>query len=205
MSRTPKQPRPSAKLPREFEHAMQGLAYWLGYQHVRNGGGTLPHEGAIVQELASPLTLGLGAHGDHVVRREIPVDEVNGKAKRRRAGGDRVCGGVRERRSARAFAVASRGQGGVRLKLDENIAVSAKARLAALGFDVDTALDEGLGGLTDDEVWSASQKESRFLVTQDLDFSDVRRFQPGHHEGILLVRLPDHEQWRIGDFLVAWF
>jgi len=93
----------------------------------------------------------------------------------------------------------------VRLKLEENIAVSAKARLADLGFDVDTALDEGLGGLTDDEVWSASQKESRFLVTQDLDFSDVRRFQPGHHEGILLVRLPDHEQWRIGDFLVAWF
>jgi hypothetical protein len=86
MSRTPKQPRPSAKLPRELEHAMQGLAYWLGYQHIRNGGGALPHEGAIVEELASLLTLGLGAHGEHVVRREIPVDEVNGKAKRKSPG-----------------------------------------------------------------------------------------------------------------------
>jgi predicted nuclease of predicted toxin-antitoxin system len=92
----------------------------------------------------------------------------------------------------------------VKLKLDENIAASAKERLAAMGFDVDTALDEGLGGRPDNEVWAASQAEQRFLVTQDLDFSDVRRFQPGMHEGILLVRLPDHEQWRIGDFLVAW-
>jgi predicted nuclease of predicted toxin-antitoxin system len=93
----------------------------------------------------------------------------------------------------------------MRLKLDENIAVSAKSRLAALGFDVDTALDEGLGGRPDDDIGSASQADARFLITQDLDFSDVRRFEPGTHEGILLVRLPDHEQWRIGDFLVAWF
>ena len=81
MNRTAKKPRTTSKLPRELEHAMQGLAYWLGYQHVRNGGGALPHEGAIVQELASLLTLGLGAHGEHVVTCEIPVYEVNGKAK----------------------------------------------------------------------------------------------------------------------------
>ncbi len=93
----------------------------------------------------------------------------------------------------------------MKLKLDENIAVSAKARLVALGFDVDTALDENLGGRSDEDVWSASQSEARFLITQDLDFSDSRRFVPGDHQGILLVRLPDHEQWRIGDFLVGWF
>jgi predicted nuclease of predicted toxin-antitoxin system len=29
----------------------------------------------------------------------------------------------------------------------------------------------------------------RFLITQDLDFSDTRQFQPGTHPGILLVRL----------------
>lgn len=41
-------------------------------------------------------------------------------------------------------------------------------------------------------------------MTQDLDFSDVRRFAPGTHFGLLLVRLPDHEQWRVGDWVVAW-
>jgi hypothetical protein len=31
--------------------------------------------------------------------------------------------------------------------------------------------------------------EGRFFITQDLDFSDVRQFQPGTHPGLLLVRL----------------
>src|SRR5687768_11681303 len=34
-----------------------------------------------------------------------------------------------------------------------------------------------------------AQSAARFLVTQDLDFSDVRKFAPGTHAGIMLVRL----------------
>ena len=93
----------------------------------------------------------------------------------------------------------------MRLKLDENLPHSVAPRLAALGFDVDTVLDENLGGRDDDTVWAAAQAEQRFLVTQDLDFSDARRFVPGTHAGVLIVRLPDSEQWRVGDHLVAWF
>ncbi len=93
----------------------------------------------------------------------------------------------------------------MRLKLDENIAASAAARLAALGHDVHTVIEEGLSGHVDGEVWKAAQAESRFLVTQDLDFSDKRRFAPGDHAGILVIRLPDTEQWRVSDYLAAWF
>ena len=93
----------------------------------------------------------------------------------------------------------------MRLKLDENIPKSARARLALLGHDVDTVLDENLGGGADPQIWAAAQHEERLLVTQDLDFSDVRQFAPGTHWGILLVRLPDNEQWRIADYLVGWF
>jgi hypothetical protein len=41
----------------------------------------------------------------------------------------------------------------------------------------------------------SAQKDRRFLITQDLDFSEVRRFAPGTHCGILLVRLhsPDRQ------------
>jgi Domain of unknown function (DUF5615) len=39
-------------------------------------------------------------------------------------------------------------------------------------------------------VWQAAQEGRRFLITQDLDFSDVRRYAPGTHHGLLLVRLP---------------
>lgn len=38
-------------------------------------------------------------------------------------------------------------------------------------------------------MWAAAQRELRFFITQDLDFSDTRRFAPGTHPGILLIRL----------------
>ena len=93
----------------------------------------------------------------------------------------------------------------MRIKLDENIAASAAVRLIALGHDVHTVIEEQLGGHADAHVWTAAQSEERFLITQDLDFSDRRRFAPGSHAGVLLIRLPDAEQWRISDYLAAWF
>lgn len=41
---------------------------------------------------------------------------------------------------------------------------------------VHTPQQERLIGHADQEIWQAAQKESRFLITQDLDFSDSRRF-----------------------------
>jgi len=61
----------------------------------------------------------------------------------------------------------------LKLKLDENIPNSARARLELLGHDVDTVLDEGLGGQADPQIWAAAQLEQRLLVTQDMDFSDL--------------------------------
>lgn len=70
------------------------------------------------------------------------------------------------------------------IKLDENLPLQLATMLKDLGYDADTALDEGLTGHSDREIWEAAQKESRFLITQDLDFSDSRRFIPGSHHGI---------------------
>ena len=75
------------------------------------------------------------------------------------------------------------------IKLDENLPARLAGILSALGHDVDTVPEEGLGGKPDDEVWQAAQQVGRFLITQDLDFSDMRRFAPRTHHGILLVRL----------------
>lgn len=77
----------------------------------------------------------------------------------------------------------------MRIKLDENIPVQLKDSLARLSHDTDTVAEERLSGSDDLRVWSAAQGAHRFLVTQDLDFSDARRFAPGTHHGILLVRL----------------
>ena len=79
----------------------------------------------------------------------------------------------------------------MKIKLDENLPESLVAGLARLNHDADTVPQEGLAGRDDSDVWTAAQREGRFLITQDLDFSDVRKFQPGTHHGLLLVRLPD--------------
>ena len=77
----------------------------------------------------------------------------------------------------------------MKIKLDENLPSGLASPLKALGHDVQTTRDEGLQGYPDLQVWEPAQEESRFLVTQDLDFSDSRKFAPGSHCGVLIVRL----------------
>lgn len=79
----------------------------------------------------------------------------------------------------------------MKLKLDENLPESLIGELAALNFEADNVRQEGLAGQADPDVWRAAQKDDRFFITQDLDFSDVRKFAPGTHKGLLLLRLPE--------------
>jgi len=77
----------------------------------------------------------------------------------------------------------------MKIKLDENLPLQLANLLKGLGHDAHTVHEEQLIGHNDREIWEAAQKELRFLITQDLDFSDSRRFAPGSHHGILLIRL----------------
>jgi predicted nuclease of predicted toxin-antitoxin system len=81
------------------------------------------------------------------------------------------------------------------IKLDENMPKRLVAILAAMGHDVDTVPLEGLTGKDDGIVWQEAQKAGRFFITQDLDFSDLRVFAPGTHNGLLLLRM--HEPGRL--------
>lgn len=78
----------------------------------------------------------------------------------------------------------------MKIKLDENLPHRLVTLLTELGHDVDTVPDEALAGQDDGVVWEATQCHGRFLITQDLDFSDARKYVPGTHHGLLLVRLP---------------
>jgi predicted nuclease of predicted toxin-antitoxin system len=77
----------------------------------------------------------------------------------------------------------------VKIKLDENLPERLVSELRALGHDADTVRAEHLAGRDDSEIWQAAQLADRFLITQDLDFSDLRQYTPGTHVGLLLVRL----------------
>jgi predicted nuclease of predicted toxin-antitoxin system len=93
----------------------------------------------------------------------------------------------------------------VNIKLDENVPESVLRDLTALGHDIDTVRQEGLAGHDLNAVWAAAQSGGRFLITQDLDFSDLRRFAPGTHNGLLLVRLRQPGRTRLAQRLVSIF
>lgn len=80
------------------------------------------------------------------------------------------------------------------IKLDENLPKSLRPRPESLGHDVGDVPSEGLAGRDDKAVWQAAQESGRFLLTQDLDFPDLRAFALGSHCGILVVRLAEPGQ-----------
>ncbi|MEQ8958070.1 MAG: DUF5615 family PIN-like protein [Coleofasciculus sp. C2-GNP5-27] len=74
------------------------------------------------------------------------------------------------------------------VKLDENLSITHAEFLRNKGYDCDRVTDEGLSGEDDEVVWQQACTDGRFFITLDLDFSDIRRFPPGTHPGILLLR-----------------
>jgi predicted nuclease of predicted toxin-antitoxin system len=74
------------------------------------------------------------------------------------------------------------------VKLDENLSQSHADFLNKAGYAAERVTDEGLSGAADAAVWHRAVSEGRFFITLDLDFADVRRFPPGSHPGIVLLR-----------------
>jgi predicted nuclease of predicted toxin-antitoxin system len=77
----------------------------------------------------------------------------------------------------------------LKIKTDENVPRSVVTVFRSGGHEVDTVADEGLSGTDDDEVLSTCVHEERLLVTLDRGFSDVRRYPPGTHRGIIVLRV----------------
>ena len=75
-----------------------------------------------------------------------------------------------------------------RFKLDENLPRDAVALFTSAGHDVDTVLDEQLGGQPDRKVIEAARQEKRILVTLDVDFADIREYPPAEFPGIWVLR-----------------
>lgn len=82
----------------------------------------------------------------------------------------------------------------MKIKLDENLPARLAGFLSELNHNVHTLSHENLSGASDHEFWEMAQRDGRFLITQDLDFSDLRRFAPGSHHGLLLARLRSRDR-----------
>jgi len=93
----------------------------------------------------------------------------------------------------------------MKLKLDENLPLSLKYKLEALGHEVHTVGDERLIGVSDQILWNSCCDEGRVLLTQDLDFSDVNRFVPGTHPGIIVLRLKEPNRRALHNYVSRLF
>lgn len=84
----------------------------------------------------------------------------------------------------------------LRVKVDEDLSEEVAAVFATAGYVADTVRSQGWGGLLDDELWVRVQAEGRWLVTADKEFGDVRKFRPGTHAGIILIRADNESRRR---------
>jgi len=76
----------------------------------------------------------------------------------------------------------------MKIKLDENISRHLKIVVNQRGHEAITVEDEGLLGKTDVEVGAVAKSEGRMPFTLDVEFSNLRKFPPGSHPGIVLFR-----------------
>lgn len=76
----------------------------------------------------------------------------------------------------------------MRLKVDENLPRDLADELTRRGHDVDTVLDEQLGGRKDPVVVQAATDDERTIITLDRGVGDIRSFPPGSHAGVVVLR-----------------
>ena len=89
----------------------------------------------------------------------------------------------------------------MKVKIDECLPHKCAELIVQTGYDAKTVYEEGLQGAADREIWRITQREKRFLITTDLDFSDIRHYTPGKHAGILLIRLTKEGKARMLSYL----
>ncbi|HEQ60207.1 MAG TPA: hypothetical protein ENN74_01205 [Firmicutes bacterium] len=78
----------------------------------------------------------------------------------------------------------------MKIKLDENLGARAFHLLQAAGHDVATVPGQGLSSAQDRQLIETCRKESRCLVTLDVDFANPLIFKPSDYKGIAVLRLP---------------
>jgi len=82
-----------------------------------------------------------------------------------------------------------------RFKIDEDLPSQVAEMLAARGHDAKTVVEQGWQGFPDATIWQNLKGESRWLITGDKGFADLRVYSPGTHAGVMLLR-PQEESRR---------
>jgi hypothetical protein len=55
-------------------------------------------------------------------------------------------------------------------------------------------VEQGWQGTPDNILWSLIQNERRWLITADKGFADLRKYPPGSHCGVILLRVSEESR-----------
>jgi predicted nuclease of predicted toxin-antitoxin system len=83
---------------------------------------------------------------------------------------------------------------GIKFKTDENIHPDFSKLLQENGYDSTTIWDQDLRGTNDRNLLSICTRESRILVTFDLDFCNIKTYPPESYCGIIVLRISDQSR-----------
>ncbi len=89
----------------------------------------------------------------------------------------------------------------MRYKVDENMSTEVAEVLREAGHDALTVVEQGMAGVDDDRLAEVVQAVNRILITLDLDFADIRRFQTGYHPGVIVFRVGQRHPVRLVELL----
>ena len=82
----------------------------------------------------------------------------------------------------------------LRFKCDENLPRALPEFLGEHGFDAMSVQQQELSGNADRNLLEICVRESRVLVTLDLDFSDITPYPLDGHAGLIILRLRDQSR-----------
>lgn len=72
---------------------------------------------------------------------------------------------------------------------DECVYPTTVTALRSWHHSVETAQDAGLLGQDDPMLLAHAVERGQILITNDLDFGDIRRYPPSHHCGVIVLRI----------------
>ena len=93
----------------------------------------------------------------------------------------------------------------MKFKLDENFGTRTQHLFKESGYDVLSVVEQDLQGSDDRQLYGSCRDEDRCLVTLDLDFADITRFNPERGSGIVVIRPPHSSSLIILEKLVRQF
>ena len=79
----------------------------------------------------------------------------------------------------------------MKIKVDEDLPKKLAEAVRGVVPDTLTVIEEGLSGILDPALWEAVQREQRFLITGDKAFANIKKYPPGTHARVLLLRPDD--------------